>query len=176
MDLFNLPQRLRQVINIGCILGAPNDRRAGLKELAQKVLGVDLIKSKKLSMSNWGLRNLSLEQIYYAARDAWVSAAVIDQLQKCNSDTFQVEMIMEMEFMRTQRKMDDLDERAKLRRDAKLELKDIIEGEGNNKIKGKEREERISHLQNLMDKYRPDKPPSFSEDILNLSSLLEINN
>jgi hypothetical protein len=163
-------------LDIGCILGAPNDRRAGLKELAQKVLGVDLIKSKKLSMSNWGLRNLSLEQIYYAARDAWVSAAVIDQLQKCNSDTFRVETIMEMEFMRSQRKMDDLDERAKLRREAKLELKDIIEGEGNNKIEGKEREERISHLQNLMDKYRPDKPPLFSEDILNLSSLLEINN
>jgi hypothetical protein len=81
-----------------------------------------------------------------------------------------------MEFMRSQRKMNDLDERAKLRREAKLELKDIIEGEGNNKIKGKEREERISALQNLMDRYRPDKPPSFSEDILNLSSLLEINN
>jgi hypothetical protein len=81
-----------------------------------------------------------------------------------------------MEFMISQRKMNDLDERAKLRREAKLELKDIIEGEGNNKIKGKEREERISALQNLMDRYRPDKPPSFSEDILNLSSLLEINN
>lgn len=163
-------------LDIGCILGAPNDRRAGLKVLAQKVLGVDLIKSKKLSMSNWGLCNLSLEQIHYAARDAWVSAAIIDQLQKSNRDSFQVETIMEMEFMSSQRKMDDLEARAKLRRTAKLELKDIIDGEGINIIKGKEREKRISALKNLMDKYRPDKPPTFSEDILNLSSLLEINN
>jgi ribonuclease D len=163
-------------LDIGCILGARNDRHAGLKELAQKVLGVNLLKSKKISMSNWGLRNLSLEQIHYAARDAWVSAAVIDQLRKSNSDTFRVETIMEMEFMSSQRKMDDLDERAKLRRAAKLDLKDIIEGEGNNMIKGKAREERISALQKLMDKYRPDQPPSFGEDILNLSSLLEINN
>lgn len=163
-------------LDIGCILGARNDRRAGLKELAQKVLGVNLLKSKKISMSNWGLRNLSLEQIHYAARDAWVSAAVIDQLRKSNSDTFRVETIMEMEFMSSQRKMDDLDERAKLRRAAKLDLKDIIEREGNNMIKGKAREERISALQKLMDKYRPDQPPSFGEDILNLSSLLEINN
>lgn len=173
------PQQLWEMasrLDIGCILGAPNDRRAGLKELAQKVLGVDLIKSKKLSMSNWGLRNLSLEQIHYAARDAWVSAAIIDHLQKSNNHNFQVETMMEMEFMSSQRKMDDLDARAKLRRTAKMELKDIIEGEGSNMIKGKEREERMGTLQKLMDKYRPDKPPSFSEDILNLSSILEINN
>lgn len=79
---------------------------------------------------------------------------------------------MEMEFMKRQRSMDDMDARAKARKAAKLNLKEILEGqmkdvEGN----GKEKEERICILRNLLEFYRPDQPPAFREHVLNFPLL-----
>ena len=53
-------------------------------------------------MSNWGLRYLSDEQIAYAARDAWVAAAIIERLQQGNADVFGADSLIEMDFMRNQ--------------------------------------------------------------------------
>jgi 3'-5' exonuclease len=62
----------------------------GLKRLTQHILGLDLPKPKKTSCSDWSLLPLSYKQVAYAARDAWVSAAVaetvFDQWQVSLSD------------------------------------------------------------------------------------------
>jgi ribonuclease D len=123
-------------------------------------------------MSNWGTRHLTLDQISYAARDAWVSAAVVEQLQMCNNDVFRVESLMDMDFMKNQRSMDDMDARAKARKAAKLELKEITEGQMmKTEVKGEDEEERMRVLQSHLDLYRPDQPPAFSKDILNMPLL-----
>lgn len=182
--------------DIGCVL--PNNKRSGIRELGEKILGAEIIKSKvcfpaiaflraeanmhnlsfshalskKLSMSNWGSRHLTLEQISYAARDAWVAAAVVERLQMANKDMFRAESLMKMEFMKSQRSMDDMDASAKARKAAKLNLKEILEGQVKN-VEGnsEDEEERIRMLHNLLDFYKPDQPPALSIDILNSPSL-----
>ena len=74
-------------------------------------------------MSNWGLRHLSDEQIAYAARDAWVAAAIIERLQKGNEEVFGADSLMEMDFMRNQTLMKDMDERVRKKMILKDELK-----------------------------------------------------
>ena len=114
--------------DIGCILPSSHpSRRLGLRDLANTILGVEIEKSKKLAMSNWGLRHLSLSQISYAARDAWVSAAILERLQRENNEVFGVNALLEMEFMKRQRSMKDVDERAAIRKRAKEEMKILIE-------------------------------------------------
>ncbi len=115
-------------------------------------------------MSNWGKRYLSPEQISYAARDAWVSAALVEQLQKSNNGVFETEAIMEMDFMRTQMGMPEMDARASSRKEAKLELKSIVERErSEDEVIDEADKERKQVLYNLLDLYRPDQPPSFSD-------------
>lgn len=124
---------------------------------------------KKLSMSNWGNRRLTPEQISYAARDAWVSAAIIELLHKKNADTFRAESLMSMEFMKSQRNMVDVDSRALERKKAKTELKAILEGDATTVENGDGNvEERKRTLNDILDLYRPDQPPTFSEATLEL--------
>lgn len=184
--------------DIGCVLPNKNpSRRSGIKELAQTILGVEIIKSKvcsipthlslystlsscsnlmpccscvakKLTMSNWGHHHLTPEQIAYAARDAWVSAAIVERLQKSNVEMFRAESLMEMEFMKKQRSVADMDTRAVQRKKAKLELKAILDGSvtgtGDEDV-----EERKRLLNTLLDFYRPDQPPTLSEEIPTLT-------
>mmetsp|Transcript_1819 Transcript_1819/g.4553 ORF Transcript_1819/g.4553 Transcript_1819/m.4553 type:complete len:447 (-) Transcript_1819:1914-3254(-) len=156
--------------DLGCIL--PDKKpslRSGIRELAQKILGVEVEKSKKLSMSNWGKRHLTLEQISYAARDAWVPAAIVERLQKDNIGVFRAEALMDMEFMKHQRSMDIMDERATSRKAAKLELKEMLARQKDDvEQTGYEDEERKQHLHHLLDLYRPDQPPTFDENAFTL--------
>jgi hypothetical protein len=55
-------------------------RTVGMKRLAECILQQELPKSKKVSRSEWATTPLTNIQIAYAARDAWVPAAVIHQL------------------------------------------------------------------------------------------------
>lgn len=48
----------------------------GLKDLAREVAHITLDKSKYLSMSDWQVRKLSIEQIRYACLDAYASYAI----------------------------------------------------------------------------------------------------
>lgn len=184
---------MKSRFDLGCILPDNNpSRRSGIRELAQKGLGVEINKSKvciiqckhvlrsdvvkpyhnlrkKLSMSNWGKRYLSLEQISYAARDAWVSAALVEQLQKGNIDVFETQSIMEMDFIKNERGMEEMDARAASRKEAKLELKGIIERErSEDELTNESDEERKQVLYKLLDLYRPDQPPSFSDGDITL--------
>lgn len=145
--------------DIGCILPGNNPgKRLGLRELAKTILGVNIDKSKKIQMSNWGRRNLTPEQISYAARDAWVSAAIVARLQRDNIEVFSAKGILHHEFMKTQRTMREVNERAVLRKKAKVEYKALIEQE-----EDQQDEERIGQLKEAMKLYRPDYPPSFHE-------------
>lgn len=159
--------------DLGCILPDSGPyRRLGLRQLAQQILGVQLLKSKKLSMSNWGKRDLDLSQISYAARDAWVAAAIVEQLQECNSAVFQPKALMEAELMKTQKDMEFLDDRATKRKTAKLALKKVTEMQKAGHT-GKNDEEREKELRSLIDLHRPDQPPSFGEEVLNNLSLFQ---
>lgn len=154
---------------IGSVWGASPSRRSGLRELAEKILGVTIHKSKRLSMSNWGKRFLDTEQISYAARDAWVAAAIVERLQQEDKvDVFGTEALIEMEFMANQRSMEEVDERAALRKAAKQEFKLILEKK---KADGKlDTDDRVrkEELQSLLESYRPDQPPTFNDDAFSI--------
>lgn len=48
-------------------------RHLGLKRAAQELLGCELLKDKRCSCSDWSSKQLSAEQVRYAALDAWVA-------------------------------------------------------------------------------------------------------
>eukprot|EP00970_Alexandrium_tamarense_P010651 scaffold2187_cov180-Alexandrium_tamarense.AAC.7 len=155
--------------DLGCILPKDNpSRRSGLRDLAQTILGVEMIKNKRLAMSNWAVRHLTMEQISYAARDAWVAAAIMEKLQKDNEQVFGTKALLAKDFMKNQRSVEEMDERAVIRKRAKEELKLIKENEREGKETGvkisSEKEERKEDLYGTLALYRPDPPPTFSED------------
>ena len=117
-------------------------------------------------MSNWGVRHLSDEQIAYAARDAWVAAAIIERLQNGNEAVFGADSLMEMEFMKDQTLMKDMDERVRKRKMLKDELralKDKQRDGDNEKDRDRKRE-----LYELMAELKADQPPTFPEDVFKL--------
>jgi hypothetical protein len=52
-------------------------RKAGISSLTETVLGFPHKKDKKATMSNWETRELTLQQIQYAAIDAWLSYTIL---------------------------------------------------------------------------------------------------
>lgn len=139
------------------------------KSQSAELIFSTLTHPKSLSMSNWGRRYLTMEQISYAARDAWVSAAIVERLQDFNRDVFRAEALMEMDFMKSQRTLDVMDERATSRKAAKIKLKELLERQKNDEeAKGDNESEKKQELNNLLDLYRPDQPPTFGEDVVTL--------
>ena len=104
-----------------------------------------------------------MNEISYAARDAWVAVAIVDELQKHNN-VFSPEKLIAKEFMANQKCMDVMDDRARRRKRAKLELKDIQQRASSENMK--DIEEIKGELYKIMDKYRAEQPPNFSEDNL----------
>lgn len=121
-------------------------------------------------MSNWGLRYLSDEQIAYAARDAWVAAAIIERLQKGNEEVFGADSLMEMDFMKNQTLMEDMDERVRKKKVLKDELK-ALKNKQRDYIKvehKKQDEERMRKLYGLISELKGDQPPTFPENVFKL--------
>lgn len=52
----------------------------GLKKLVDQVLGMTLVKTKKITMSNWEKEYLDEKQIEYACIDAWAAFAILQKL------------------------------------------------------------------------------------------------
>jgi len=159
---------LKSRFDLGCLLPYKNpSTRAGIKELGEKVIGVSLNKSKRLSMSNWGSRYLTEEQIAYAARDAWVSAAIIERLQKANEEVFATDELRKMDFMTNQTKMKDMDERVRERKALKDELKELKnkQKDDSNTSENKRDAKRREELYGLLASLKGDQPPTFPEDV-----------
>jgi hypothetical protein len=67
-----------------------------------------------------------------------------------------------MDFMKNQMSLKDINERAALRKSAKVEFKALLEEEKESGIPSDEK--RMKELKAALDLYRPDPPPAFSED------------
>ena len=57
-------------------------QKVGLKALAERFLGITLAKSKRVTRSNWENFPLTLEQIEYAALDAWIGLKVYKAMEQ----------------------------------------------------------------------------------------------
>ena len=57
-------------------------QKVGLKALAERFLGITLTKSKRVARSNWENFPLTLEQIEYAALDAWTGLKVFKAMEQ----------------------------------------------------------------------------------------------
>ena len=57
-------------------------QKVGLKALAERFLGITLAKSKRVARSNWENFPLTLEQIEYAALDAWTGLKVFKAMEQ----------------------------------------------------------------------------------------------
>ena len=161
-NLWNMTSRF----DLGRILPDSDlNRSYGLKEIALEILGVHLNKSKKLTLSNWAQPRLSPNQISYAARDAWVSAAILEKLQKDNSDVFSADSLLEMDFLKMQMTVEEIDvglpeykkTKKALKAVNKLMKKIKIDDHANTK-----REEKKKELQDILDNYQMD-PPIFEK-------------
>ncbi|KAL9967992.1 hypothetical protein ACROYT_G026316 [Oculina patagonica] len=55
--------------------------KIGLKALAERFLGIELRKPKRIAMSNWENFPLKLRQIEYAALDAWIGLKIYQEME-----------------------------------------------------------------------------------------------
>ena len=80
VELYNIDSRLALCgrLDIG---GPRKGRRIALREVAYRAIGGPIApKAKKIACSNWAMRRLQTTQLAYAARDAWLGAAVYGAL------------------------------------------------------------------------------------------------
>jgi len=115
-------------LDLGGIRSKEGRRRHSLKTLAGGVLGVDLPKSRNTAMSNWGQAPLKKKQIVYAARDAWVSAAILHKLVAEDPTTYSTESLLKL-VLTEECSVEDLNSRAIMRKQKKTRLLDLIKDE-----------------------------------------------
>jgi len=173
---------VRSRFDLGCIAGGSPHRRAGLRQIAEVVEGVDLPKSKKLTMSDWGGGGggkggrgrrrpqqrgpLTPAQVAYAARDAWVAASAVDTLCSDRPDVFGAEAIRRI--VSEERDVGDMESRATRRKAARIEWKALKEEDGNGGGDGEETKRRIQELWKIMQGLKPDPPFVFCGEDLGL--------
>ena len=68
-------------------VGVPASSKLGLKALAERFLGIHLNKPKSVSNSNWERFPLTIQQIHYAAFDAWIGLKIYQQMKSLNDET-----------------------------------------------------------------------------------------
>eukprot|EP00980_Cylindrotheca_fusiformis_P031694 scaffold26800_cov127-Cylindrotheca_fusiformis.AAC.1 len=125
MDLYNLWGDLdaKSRLDLGAI-GRERNERLGLKALTAQVVGVDLPKSKSLTLSDWTAVPLTEPQIAYSARDAWAGAAIARKLAQEKPDVFGLESLISS--LETEVPIPYLVERQQLRENAKLQLVELL--------------------------------------------------
>eukprot|EP01134_Creolimax_fragrantissima_P005913 CFRG5913T1 len=74
-----------EICNIGKNLSVP--KSFGLAKVALATSNLVLKKSKRVTMSNWGIAALTPKQVHYAAQDAWIGAVVLDRLYRVHRKT-----------------------------------------------------------------------------------------
>ena len=80
IELYNRDSRLALCGRLD--IGGPRNARAiALRTVAHRAIGGPIApKAKKIATSNWAMRRLQSKQLAYAARDAWLGAAIFDAL------------------------------------------------------------------------------------------------
>jgi len=92
----------------------------GLKRLSKAVLSVDLLKDNVIARSNWNRMPLTRQQVTYSARDAWATAAIVNELAARAPETFSSESLRS--FLSEQPSIAHLNHLALRRKDARMEL------------------------------------------------------
>jgi len=95
MELFTEEEKLimQSRFDIGRMF---RSQTVGLRNLVRAALGVELPKPKAVTISNWSKYPLTYSQVTYAARDAWASAAVVQNLFETypkNKDKFNLDIL-----------------------------------------------------------------------------------
>ncbi|CAB9521512.1 Exonuclease [Seminavis robusta] len=131
------------------LLGVAKDRRLGLKALTRILLQRNLEKPKRLTVSDWSQSPLSDDQIAYAARDAWCGAAVLEELQRLDSETFQTDALIDL--LRSQPPLHRLAKNRKQRQSAKKQLKSYHHGRNHtNQHLPHQVQQQVSQLQQVL--------------------------
>ena len=122
IELYNRDSRL--ALRGRLDIGGPRKRRAiALRTVAHRVIGGPMApKAKKIAMSNWAVRRLYDKQLAYAARDAWLGAAIFDALAADHAFTDAVATQIDVEM-----NIDELSALAADRRVIKRKLKKFDE-------------------------------------------------
>jgi hypothetical protein len=138
-------------------IGGKSGRTVALKTLTQAVINVELQKSKKLAVSNWGQVPLRDAQIAYCARDAWAAAAVMENLAERDHDTFSTGALLKL--MEDEIPIADLDVKARDRKSAKVRFLQIT-GKGENRVSLDSLSETLrNEVDELQDTIRELAPP-----------------
>jgi 3'-5' exonuclease len=77
----------RSRLDLGWTCATSRQTTPGLKTLAEEILGLDLPKSVHVATSDWTQFPLSVEQISYAAYDAWAGVAIAHRLATLHPET-----------------------------------------------------------------------------------------
>jgi len=139
-------------------IGGKNGRTVSLKALTKAVVGVEMEKSKKIAVSDWGKVPLSKTQIAYCARDAWAAAAIMTKLGETDPEAFSTLALIHL--LEDEVNMAELDKRASERKVAKTRYHEIV-GKGDDKISMKDLPEDLrEEAGQLTETMRKLAPPS----------------
>ncbi len=140
-------------------IGGSYSSTTSLKNLAKTICGVELPKSRRLATSNWAQSpQLSNEQIAYAARDAWVAAAVLEELSARDKKEFSCENLLQR-VLAIELPIDTLVEKAQARKEARAKLQSML-SDGNELLDRKDlTREQLSSVREVEQVIRDLKPP-----------------
>jgi hypothetical protein len=148
-------------------IGATSSQTLSLKNLTQSVVNVELQKSRKLAMSNWGQVPLTEAQISYCARDAWAAAVIMTELAERDPNTFATAPMIHR--LSNERCIADLDTRAKGRKAAKTRFIEIV-GKGADRVLLKDLSDllrkEVGELEEIMRALAPPAPFRFDLSLL----------
>jgi len=114
----------RSRFDIGGIGSSSKRQLVGLERLVRAIVGVELAKSKSVTMSDWSQTPLTIKQLNYASRDAWAGAAVMKNVGDMYEETMNVDLIGR-KVLKFERNIVDVDIRARERKEAKRNMKEI---------------------------------------------------
>ena len=106
-------------------IGSKDGQMSGLKTLLSDIVGVNLSKPRRITRSNWSSLPLSEKQLFYGARDAWAAVVVMEKLRTKRPDIFGSKGSL-FSMLQSERNMDEIDKRARKRKEVKSAWKDLF--------------------------------------------------